>query len=101
MESKVEGSQCLYPILLHLSSGGSAQRVTKAFPPDILMCRDSGMSRSCPPHLTAGTNPIKAVYGGDSNFLGSTSKTVSQVVSKTRPRPLWLPHRIRRTLGSL
>ncbi len=33
--------------------------------------------------LKAGTNVIKAVYGsGDSNFLGSTSKSVSQVVSK-------------------
>jgi hypothetical protein len=32
--------------------------------------------------LKVGTNAIKAVYGGDSNFAGSTSKTVSQVVSK-------------------
>jgi hypothetical protein len=32
--------------------------------------------------LPAGTNYIKAVYGGDSNFLGSTSKALSQVVNK-------------------
>jgi large repetitive protein len=32
--------------------------------------------------LPAGTNYIKAVYGGDLNFGGSTSNTVSQVVNK-------------------
>jgi Bacterial Ig-like domain (group 3)/Beta-propeller repeat len=32
--------------------------------------------------LPAGTDAIKAVYGGDSNLPGSTSKAVSQVVSK-------------------
>jgi hypothetical protein len=32
--------------------------------------------------LPVGTNYIKAVYGGDSNFGGSTSKAVSQVVNK-------------------
>ena len=32
--------------------------------------------------LPVGTNAIKAVYGGDSNLPGSTSKAVSQVVSK-------------------
>jgi hypothetical protein len=32
--------------------------------------------------LRVGTNPIKAVYGGDSNYGGSTSTAVSQVVSK-------------------
>jgi hypothetical protein len=32
--------------------------------------------------LTAATNYIKAVYGGDSTFIGSTSKTVKQVVNK-------------------
>jgi hypothetical protein len=32
--------------------------------------------------LRVGTNTIKAVYGGDSNFLGSTSKNLSEVVSK-------------------
>jgi Big-like domain-containing protein/beta-propeller repeat-containing protein len=32
--------------------------------------------------LKVGTNLIKAVYGGDSNFDGSTSKALSQVVSK-------------------
>ena len=32
--------------------------------------------------LPAGTNVIKAVYGGDSNFAASTSKAVSQVVNK-------------------
>jgi hypothetical protein len=32
--------------------------------------------------LPVGTSYIKAVYGGDSNFAGSTSKAVSQVVSK-------------------
>jgi uncharacterized repeat protein (TIGR03803 family) len=32
--------------------------------------------------LKVGTNAIKAVYAGDSNFAGSTSKAVSQVVSK-------------------
>jgi hypothetical protein len=43
-------------------SGGSASFTTSALP--------------------VGTNSIKAVYGGDSNFLGSTSKAVSQVVNK-------------------
>jgi len=32
--------------------------------------------------LKVGSNAIKAVYGGDSNFAASTSNTVSQVVSK-------------------
>jgi probable HAF family extracellular repeat protein len=32
--------------------------------------------------LGVGTKMVTAVYGGDSNFVGSTSKTVSQVVSK-------------------
>jgi hypothetical protein len=32
--------------------------------------------------LKAGTNSIKAVYGGDSNFAGSTSNPVKQVVNK-------------------
>jgi uncharacterized repeat protein (TIGR03803 family) len=32
--------------------------------------------------LPVGRNAIKAVYGGDSNFAGSTSNTVRQVVSK-------------------
>jgi Bacterial Ig-like domain (group 3) len=32
--------------------------------------------------LPVGTNAIKAVYSGDSNFARSTSKAVSQVVSK-------------------
>jgi hypothetical protein len=32
--------------------------------------------------LKKGTNSIKAVYGGDSNFAGSTSNTVKQVVEK-------------------
>ena len=32
--------------------------------------------------LKVGTNSIKAVYAGDSNFAASTSKPVSQVVSK-------------------
>jgi len=32
--------------------------------------------------LPAGTDSIKAVYGGDSKFLGSKSNAVSQVVSK-------------------
>jgi len=31
--------------------------------------------------LPVGTNYIKAVYGGDSNFAGSTSKAVAQVVN--------------------
>ena len=43
-------------------SGGSASFTTSALP--------------------VGTTAIKAVYGGDSNFTGSTSKAVSQVVSK-------------------
>jgi hypothetical protein len=30
----------------------------------------------------AGTHPIKAVYGGDASFIGSTSKVVNQVVNK-------------------
>jgi hypothetical protein len=32
--------------------------------------------------LPAATNYVKAVYGGDSNLLGSTSKPVQQVVNK-------------------
>ncbi len=32
--------------------------------------------------LPGGTNAIKAVYGGDANFLGTTSKALSQVVNK-------------------
>jgi hypothetical protein len=32
--------------------------------------------------LKKGTNSIKAVYGGDSNFAGSTSKPAKQVVEK-------------------
>src|SRR5271157_5652562 len=32
--------------------------------------------------LTGGSHSITAVYGGDSNFAGSTSNTVSQVVSE-------------------
>ena len=32
--------------------------------------------------LPVGTNAIKAIYGGDSNFGSSTSKVVKQVVSK-------------------
>jgi uncharacterized repeat protein (TIGR03803 family) len=32
--------------------------------------------------LPVGTNTINSVYGGDSNFPGSTSKAVKQVVSK-------------------
>jgi hypothetical protein len=43
-------------------SGGSASFTTSALP--------------------AGTNYIKAVYGGDANFAASTSKAVSQIVSK-------------------
>jgi hypothetical protein len=42
-------------------SGGSASFTTSALP--------------------VGTNYIKAVYGGDSNFAGSTSKAVKQVVN--------------------
>jgi Bacterial Ig-like domain (group 3)/Beta-propeller repeat len=30
----------------------------------------------------AGTHPIKAVYGGDASFIGSTSKVLNQVVNK-------------------
>jgi len=33
--------------------------------------------------LKSGTNSIKAVYGGDSTFVGSTSKVLKQVVTKT------------------
>jgi len=43
-------------------SGGSASFVTSTLP--------------------VGTSSLKAVYGGDSNFNGSTSKVVKQVVSK-------------------
>jgi hypothetical protein len=32
--------------------------------------------------LKAGSNAVTAVYAGDSNFAGSTSKALSQVVSK-------------------
>jgi N-acetylneuraminic acid mutarotase len=35
--------------------------------------------------LPVGTDSIKAVYGGDSNFAGSTSTAVSQVVNKATP----------------
>jgi hypothetical protein len=42
-------------------SGGSASFTTSALP--------------------VGTNYIKAVYGGDSNFAASTSKAVAQVVN--------------------
>ena len=30
--------------------------------------------------LTAGTHSITVIYSGDSNFIGSTSKVLSQVV---------------------
>ena len=33
--------------------------------------------------LKVGTTSVTAVYGGDSNFAGSTSKPVKQVVEKT------------------
>jgi hypothetical protein len=39
----------------------------------------ASFATSTPP---AGTHPIKAVYGGDASFIGSTSKVVNQVVSK-------------------
>jgi hypothetical protein len=42
----------------------------------------SGSARFTTSTLPAGTDNIKAVYGGDSNFFGSTSKAVSQVVGK-------------------
>jgi len=43
----------------------------------------SGGSTSFPTStLTVGTTLVTAVYGGDSNFVGSTSTTVKQVVSK-------------------
>jgi Bacterial Ig-like domain (group 3)/Beta-propeller repeat len=43
----------------------------------------SGGSASCTTStLLAGTNYVKAVYGGDSNLLGSTSKPVQQRVNK-------------------
>ena len=37
--------------------------------------------------LPAGTDSITAVYNGDSNFTGSTSNTVSQVVNAAPPAP--------------
>jgi len=45
-------------------SGGSATFTTSALP--------------------VGTSVIRAVYGGDSNFGGSTSRAVKQVVKKRR-----------------
>jgi hypothetical protein len=37
----------------------------------------------------AGTDAITAVYSGDSNFAGSTSNTLSQVVNKVKPTLTW------------
>jgi hypothetical protein len=42
----------------------------------------SGSARFTTSALKVGTNSITAVYGGDSNFGGSTSKAMSQVVNK-------------------
>jgi hypothetical protein len=39
-------------------------------------------TNSAAPWLSATTHSITAVYGGDSNFSGSTSSTLSQVVNK-------------------
>src|SRR5208282_1929564 len=55
----MEGTTVLGTVTL---SGGSASFTTSTLP--------------------VGRNAIKAVYGGDSNFAGSTSNTVRQVVSK-------------------
>jgi hypothetical protein len=41
-----------------------------------------GMASFTTSTLSAGANYIKAVYGGDSNFVGSTSKALKQVVNK-------------------
>jgi Bacterial Ig-like domain (group 3)/Beta-propeller repeat len=43
---------------------------------------DGGSASFTTSALPVGTDYIKAAYGGDSNFAGSTSKAVSQVVSK-------------------
>jgi hypothetical protein len=37
--------------------------------------------------LSVGIHKIKAVYAGDSNLVGSTSKVVSQVVNSTTSTP--------------
>jgi hypothetical protein len=37
--------------------------------------------------LKVGTTSVKAVYGGDSTFDGSTSKAVKQVVDKAASLP--------------
>jgi hypothetical protein len=42
----------------------------------------SGSARFTTSTLPTGTNPITAMYGGDSNFGASKSKAVSQVVNK-------------------
>lgn len=43
----------------------------------------SGMATLTTTLLAAGSHSITAVYGGDANFNGSTSNTVTQTVSKT------------------
>jgi hypothetical protein len=62
----MEKPSLLWKVRTHLEtatlSGGSASFTTSTRP--------------------AGTHPIKAVYGGDASFIGSTSKVVNQVVSK-------------------
>jgi Bacterial Ig-like domain (group 3) len=40
--------------------------------------------------LNAGTNSVTAVYGGDSNFVGSKSKALSQVVNKATTTTTWV-----------
>ncbi len=44
-----------------------------------------GSARFTTSTLSVGTDSITAVYGGDWNLAGSTSKAVRQVVSKTSP----------------
>ena len=39
--------------------------------------------------LPGGSNSLTAVYGGDANFVGATSNTLVEIVSKTTPTISW------------
>jgi hypothetical protein len=45
---------------------------------------NGGMATFATPALAVGLHSINAVYSGDSNFTGSTSNTLSQVVTKAK-----------------
>ena len=49
----------------------------------------SGVASLVTTTLPVGTDSITAVYGGDSNFAGSISTAVSQVVNKATPTITW------------